>query len=186
MKKKIVYVFIDSANLWEAQKSKRRLLDYQKLEVYVKQRYSATKIKVFYYEAYPADGTRSYSLEGKHKFYVFLKKSLKFEVRTKPLKRISIRTDADQMMIQEKGNMDVEMAIDAVHNAKHYDTAVFLTGDSDFYALVKYLRARSKKVFIMSSKSSVSKELRVGGDGYMDITRIPTIWGNQLQHRPKK
>ena len=38
----------------------------------------------------------------------------------------------------------------------------------------------------MSSKSSVSKELRVGGDGYMDITRIPTIWGNQLQHRPKK
>ncbi len=82
--------------------------------------------------------------------------------------------------------MDVEMTIDVVHHAEHYDIAVFLTGDSDFYALVKYLRARNKKVFIMSSKSSVSQELRIGGDGYMDITQIPTIWGDQLQHRPKK
>ncbi len=170
---KTVYIFIDAANLWEVQKSKRRLLDYQKLETYIKQRYSAIQTKVFYYEAYPADGTRPYSLAGKHKFYVFLKKRLGFEVRTKPLKRINIQTEANQMMVQEKGNMDVEMTIDIVHHAEHYDIAVLLTGDSDFYALLKYLRARDKKVFIMSSKSSVSQELRTGGDGYMDITQIP-------------
>ncbi len=52
---KTVYIFIDAANLWEVQKSKRRLLDYQQLETYIKQRYSATQTKVFYYEAYPAD-----------------------------------------------------------------------------------------------------------------------------------
>ncbi len=65
---KATYIFIDVANLWEAQKSKRRLLDYQKLESYIKQRYSATQTKVFYYEAYPADGTRPYSLTSKHNF----------------------------------------------------------------------------------------------------------------------
>lgn len=82
--------------------------------------------------------------------------------------------------------MDVEMTIDAVHHAKNYDMAVFLTGDSDFYALVKYLRTTGKKIFVISSKSSVSQELRTGTDGYTNIIQIPTIWGNKLQRRSKK
>ena len=182
---RVVYVFIDVANLWEAQKSKLRLLDYQKLTRYIRQQYNASKVKIFYYEAYPATGTRPYSLVGKHRFHGFLKKSLGFEVRTKPLKRINVQTE-DAQFVQEKGNMDVEMTIDAVHHAKNYDLAILLTGDSDFYELVKYLRAAGKKIFIMSSESSVSRELRTGADGYTDITQIPTIWGNKLRRRPKK
>ena len=183
--KRVVYVFIDAANLWEAQKSKRRLLDYRKLAAYIRQRYNAAEIKVFYYDAYPEEGTRSYSLDGQHKFYTFLKKGLKFIVRKKKLKRINIRTAGGQV-VQEKGNMDVEMTIDAVHHADSYDLAVFLTGDSDFHALVKYLKSRDKKVFIIASKASISKELRTGADGYTNITQIATIWGGELRHRPKK
>ena len=183
--KRVVYVFIDAANLWEAQKSKRRLLDYRKLAAYIKQRHNAAEIKVFYYDAYPEEGTRSYSLDGQHKFYTFLKKSLKFIVRKKKLKRITIRTVGGQV-VQEKGNMDVEMTIDAVHHANSYDLAVFLTGDSDFHALVKYLKSRNKKVFIIASRASISKELRTGADGYTNITQIPTIWGGELRHRSKK
>ncbi len=100
--RKIVYVFIDAANLWEAQKSKRRLLDYRKLAAYIRQRYNASEMKVFYYDAYPEEGTRSYSLDGQHKFYTFLKKGLKFIIRKKKLKRINIRTAAGQV-VQEKG-----------------------------------------------------------------------------------
>jgi len=45
--------------------------------------------QVFYYTAYPAEGTRSYSLDGKHKFFTFLKKGLGFVVRKKELKRFT-------------------------------------------------------------------------------------------------
>ncbi len=125
MSRNNVYVFIDASNLWEVQKSKGRFFDYEKLRLFIKDKFNATAIKVFYYTAYPADGTRDYSLDGKHKFFTFLKKGLGFEVRKKELKRIPIITDEGQS-IQEKGNMDVEMTIDAMYHFKKYDTTVFL------------------------------------------------------------
>lgn len=185
-KSKIVFVFIDASNLWAAQKAKGKFLDYGKLVGYIKTKFNINSIRVFYYTAYPADGTRSYSLEGKHKFYTFLKKGLDFIVRKKELKRISV-TDEHGESIQEKGNMDVEMTIDALHHARKYDTAVFFTGDSDFLALVTYLRKGGKQVFIFSSKNNVSQELRTGADGYFDVLNLETdVWGRDLRHRSEK
>jgi len=69
-----LYVFIDSSNLWAAQKSKQRLLDYEKILNYIKNNFKPKILKVFYYTAYPARGTRSYSLDNKHNFFTFLKK----------------------------------------------------------------------------------------------------------------
>src|ERR1035437_5439545 len=86
----IICVFIDASNLWEAQKARGRFLDYEKLVAYIKEKYVGTSIKTFYYTAYPAEGTRSYSLDGKHRFYTFLKKGLGFQVRKKELKRIAV------------------------------------------------------------------------------------------------
>jgi uncharacterized LabA/DUF88 family protein len=178
-------VFIDASNLWQAQKAKGKFLDYSKIAACIKQKFEGTAIRVFYYTAYPADGTRNYSIEGKHKFYTFLKKGLGFEVRKKPLKRISV-IDEEGESIEEKGNMDVEMTIDAIHHMGKYHIAVFFTGDSDFLALVTYLRRGGKKVYIFSSKNNVSQELRTGGDGYFDILMMPEdIWGRELHHRPK-
>jgi uncharacterized LabA/DUF88 family protein len=113
-------VFIDASNLWEAQKAKGKFLDYEKTVIYIKSQYQVTSVRVFYYTAYPAEGTRAYSLDGKHKFFTFLKKGLKFEVRKKPLKRITV-IDEHGEAIQEKGNMDVEMTIDAIHHSDNFD-----------------------------------------------------------------
>ena len=184
-----IYVFIDASNLWEAQKAKGKLFDYEKLRKFLKNRFNATSIEVFYYSAYPAVGTRSYSLDGRHKFFTFLKKGLGFIVRKKELKRISVVTETGQS-IEEKGNMDVEMTIDAIHHLKKYQTAVFFTGDSDFLALVTYLRNRGKKVYIFSSRNNISEELRTGGDGYFDVLKDEDIeediWGKELKHRLEK
>ena len=79
--------------------------------------------------------------------------------------------------------MDVEMTIDVLHYLGKYNIAVFFTGDSDFLALVSYLRNRGKKVYIFSSQNSVSEELRTGGDGYFDVKNINKIWGKDLRHR---
>ena len=183
--KNTVYIFIDASNLWEAQKARGRLFDYEKLKKYLKEKFNASIIKIFYYSAYPAEGTRDYSLDGRHKFFTFLKKGLGFVVRKKELKRISVVT-LDGQSIEEKGNMDVEITIDVLHHIKKYNIAIFFTGDSDFLALVSYLRSGGKKVFIFSSRNNVSEELRTGADGYTDVLLVEDdIWGRELQHRPK-
>ena len=176
-------MFIDASNLWQAQKVKGRFLDYEKTVNYIKNEFKATEIKVFYYTAYPANGTRAYSLDAKHKFFTFLKKGLKFIVRKKELKRIKCSSESGEI-IEEKGNMDVELTIDAIYHSKKYDIAVLFTGDSDFLALITHLRVGGKKVYIISSKNNISEELRTGADGYFDILKIENnIWGTELKHR---
>ena len=89
--------------------------------------------------------------------------------------------------IEEKGNMDVEITIDALHHLGKYDTAVFFSGDSDFLALVSYLRHAGKRIYIFSSRNNISEELRTGSDGYFDVLRLEAdIWGRELQHRAEK
>jgi uncharacterized LabA/DUF88 family protein len=181
----VAYVFIDASNLWQAQKAKGKMFDYEKLKVFLKTMFAANELQVFYYTAYPADGTRGYSTDGKHKFFTYLKKGLGFVVQKKELKRIVIHNELGDS-IQEKGNMDVEMTIDAIHHSDKYNTAVFFTGDSDFLALVTYIKNKGKKVYVFSSKNNVSQELRTGGDGYFDVLDIQEdIWGRDLQRRRK-
>lgn len=177
-----IYVFIDASNLWNAMKAKGRFLDFEKTIKHIKEKFSGTSIKAFYYTAYPAEGTRSYSLDGKHKFFTYLNKGLGFAVIKKELKRIRVVNEHGEA-IEEKGNMDVEMTIDVMLHFKKYDTTVFFTGDSDFLALVTYLKNHGKKVYVCSSKNNVSEELRTGTDGYADILDIDGIWGKELKHR---
>ncbi|MDP3948520.1 MAG: NYN domain-containing protein [bacterium] len=184
--KPTVYVFIDASNLWAAQKVKGRMFDFQKLKVFLNDKHAAKDTKIFYYTAYPSDGTRDYNLDGRHKFYTYLKKGLGFTVRKKELKRIAIHTDEGDSF-EEKGNMDVEMTIDALHHMNKYDIAVLFSGDSDFLALVNYLKQGGKKIYVYSSKNNISEELRTGGDGYTDVLKIANdIWGRELRHREQK
>ncbi len=181
-----VYVFIDASNLWEAQKAKGKFFDYEKLVKYIQNKYQADIVKVYYYSAYPKDGTRAYDLDSKHKFLTFLKKGLGFEVRKKELKRINVISDHGES-VQEKGNMDVEITIDAIHHKSKYDIAILLSGDSDFLALITYLKNSGKEVYIFSSKNNISQELRTGGNGYCDILTInEDIWGRKLKFRKSK
>lgn len=178
-----VYIFIDASNLWAAQKVKGKFFDFEKLKKFLKKKYNAKSIEIFYYTAYPANGTRDYDLNGRHKFFTYLKKGLGIFVIKKELKRIQIRSNEGDL-IEEKGNMDVEMTIDAIHNKNNYSIAVLFSGDSDFLALVTYLKNINKKVYVYSSKNNVSEEMRTGSDGYTDILLIKDdIWGRDLKHR---
>jgi len=182
---KRICVFIDASNLWESQKARGKFFDYQKLRDFLKTKFGGSSITVFFYTAYPAEGTRDYSMDGRHKFYTFLKKGLNFNVRKKELKRIVVTTKVGEA-IEEKGNMDVEITIDALHNKDKYNIAVFFSGDSDFLALISYLRRGGKKVYVFSSRNNISEELRTGSDGYTDVLTVKEdIWGRDLVHREK-
>ncbi len=130
--KRTVYVFIDASNVWQAQKTKGKLFDFEKVKIFLKKRFNADVMEIFYYTAYPANGTRDYDLSSRHKFFTFLKRGLGFVVRKKELKRIQVVTEAGQS-IEEKGNMDVEITIDALHHCGKYDVAILFSGDSDFF-----------------------------------------------------
>lgn len=115
-----------------------------------------------------------------------MKKGLDFVVRKKELKRILVH-NGECDLIKEKGNMDVEMTIDAIHFKKEYNEAILFTGDSDFLALINYLKNADKKVYIYSSDNNISNELRTGGDGYFDVLKIEDdIWGHDLRYRNQK
>lgn len=138
---------------------------------------------VYYYDAYPDQKTREYSVEGKFKSYVYLEKALKFIVRKKPLKQIRIITENGDI-VQEKGNMDVEIAIDVVNQLNNYDKAILFTGDSDFLALIRFARNKGKQVYVYSSRNNVSTELRTGADGYTDaLTIVDDIWRSKVRRR---
>lgn len=175
-KNEIIYVFIDASNLWEVQKSKGKLFDYRKFTNFIKNKFDVDDAKIFYYSAYPGEGTRENGILSKQKFFLFLENSLGFTVRKKKLKRIIIYSN-NRKVIMEKGNMDVEITIDAIHNIDKYNTAILCSGDSDFLALVGHLKVFGKKVYIFSSVKNISEELRTGGDGYFEILDIEdNIW----------
>lgn len=183
--KRVVYVFIDASNLWAVQKAKGQLFDLAKLKKYIKDKHTATEIRIYYYDAYPAPETREYSVDGKFRFYVYLEKALKFVVRKKPLKQIKIDSEHG-LVVQEKGNMDVEMAIDVVNQLDRYDEAVLFSGDSDFLALVRFARNKGRKVHVYSSRNNVSSELRTGADSYTDVLAITQdIWRAEVRRRSK-
>ncbi len=185
------YVFLDVANIWSSQKSKGHLLDYSNLKKTIqnslneKLKSDVEVEKIFYYEAFPENNTREYNTDGTHKFMTYLKKGLGFEIRKKPIKQIR-REEDGKIFIVEKGNMDIEIAIDALHHKEKYDLAVFFTGDSDFFPLIKYLMARKKESYIFSSDNNVSQELRTGANGYFNILKIEGFWGEKIKHRGDK
>ncbi|MFZ1801695.1 MAG: NYN domain-containing protein [Candidatus Saccharimonadales bacterium] len=182
---KRVSVFIDASNLWAVQKVRGQYLDLKQLKEYLKIAHGATTMVLYYYDAYPETGTRDYDTSGKHAFYTYLKKGLGFIVRKKPLKQLHITTDQG-VVVQEKGNMDVELVIDAVNKVEKYDEAILFSGDSDFLALVRFIRNRGKKVYVYSTRTNISKELLTGGDGYRDILNIKdNIWRGKIEHRNK-
>ncbi len=184
-----LFVFIDASNIWAAQKSKKKLFDFSKLKNHIEKEYQVSdkNLHIFYYVAYPDIGTRKYDISVKHNFFVFLKKRLSFIVVKKPLKRIKAQDDKGNNFVMEKGNMDVEITIDAIHNIKEYDLAILFTGDSDFLPLIKYIQKTGKKVYIYSSRNNVSTELRIGANKYIDILRVKDdIWGKKLKHKDKK
>ena len=182
-----IAVFIDAANLWSSYKSMEKMLELKKLASFLAKKFNADIFRIFYYVAYPKEGTREKDkIVRLHKFLFFLEKGLKFVVIKKPLKTILLRNKDGNVIIDEetkepqtveKGNLDVEIAMDVMKFSTAFEIGIFFTGDSDFLPLISHLRnlKSSKKVYIFSTKDCVSEELKNGVDGYFDLSDCPEI-----------
>lgn len=60
-----------------------------------------------------------------------------------------------------KGNVDAELVLQAMIDFPNYDEAVIITGDGDFYCLVKYLNDQNKlKRLLIPNSKRYSKLLK--------------------------
>jgi uncharacterized LabA/DUF88 family protein len=75
-----------------------------------------------------------------------------------------------------KGNMDVELAVDATELANRVDHIVLFSGDGDFRSLVEAVQRRGVRVTVISTISiqppMIADELRRQADVFTDLTQL--------------
>ena len=75
-----------------------------------------------------------------------------------------------------KGNMDIELAVDAMELAEHIDQMVLFSGDGDFRSLVEAVQRRGVRVTVISTISSqppmIADELRRQADVFIDLVEL--------------
>jgi len=75
-----------------------------------------------------------------------------------------------------KGNMDIELAVDAMELSEYLDHVVLFSGDGDFRSLVEALQHKGKRVSVVSTLATnppmVADELRRQADQFIDLANI--------------
>lgn len=141
-----VYVFIDAANVLYSQKTLGWRLDYQKLKFYLQKECDLQGL--YFYTGKMSD-------YGKQSEFLAKMKEYGYNVKSKEIKLIKLTKDT----YERKGNLDVELVIDALKNIDNFDTCILMSGDSDFASLVDELKAKNKWVIVLSTKGHISREL---------------------------
>ena len=87
-----------------------------------------------------------------------------------------------------KGNMDIELAIDALDLAPHVDHIVLFSGDGDFKPLVKSLQRKGVRVSVASTIRSqppmISDELRRQADNFIELDDLREVIGRPPRETP--
>jgi uncharacterized LabA/DUF88 family protein len=75
-----------------------------------------------------------------------------------------------------KGDMDIEIAVDAMELAEHVDQIILLSGDGDFRPLVAAIQRRGVHVTVMSTiktqPAMIADELRRQADVFTDLVDL--------------
>lgn len=169
-----VVAFIDGANLYATSKAIGIDIDYRQLLEEFQRR--CRFLRAYYYTAYVEDQEFS-SIRPLIDWLDYNG----YTVVTKPAKEY---TDAAGRR-KVKGNMDIEMTVDALDLSPHFDHFFLFSGDGDFTALVAALQRRGKKVTVASTMSTstpmISDELRRKADFFLDVKELTEEFGRPQQ-----
>ena len=109
-----------------------------------------------------------------------------FTTVTKPMKEYT-----DSMGRRKvKGNMHIELAVDAMEIAPRVDHIVLFSGDGDFVPLIASLQRQGVRVSIVSTQRSptpmISDELRRQADNFIDLKVLQDVIGRPLREMPSE
>jgi len=174
-----IALFIDGANLYATAKALAFDIDYKRLLKEFQGR--GRLVRAFYYTALIEDQEYS-SIRPLIDWLDYNG----YRVVTKPTKEFVDSTGRRKV----KGNMDIELAIDALELAPFIDHAVIFSGDGDFRSLVEALQRRGVRVSVVSTITSqppmVADELRRQCDEFVDIAHLISRIGRDPQERAER
>ncbi len=163
-------LFIDGANLYATARALGFDIDYKLLRQEFERR--GKLLRAFYYTALLE--TEEYS---PIRPLVDWLNYNGFSLVTKPAKEF---TDALGRR-KVKGNMDIELAVDAMELAPRLDHAVLFSGDGDFRPLVESLQRQGVRVSVVSTIRSqppmIADELRRQADNFIELDALREIVG---------
>ena len=160
-----IALFIDGANLYATAKSLGFDIDYKRLlrEFQAKGRL----IRAFYYTALIEDQEYS-SIRPLIDWLDYNG----YAVVTKPTKEFVDSLGRRKV----KGNMDIELAVDAMEMAEHIDHMVLFSGDGDFRSLVEAVQRKGVRVSVISTITTqppmIADELRRQADEFIDLIHL--------------
>ena len=143
-----IALFIDGANLYATAKTLGFEIDYRRLLKEFQSR--GTLLRAFYYTAVIEDSEFT-SIRPlidwlDYNGYTVVTKATKEFIDASGRRKI-------------KGNMDVELAVDALELAPHLDGMVLFSGDGDFRSLVEAVQRRGVHATVVSTISSQPTDL---------------------------
>ncbi|WOH62534.1 NYN domain-containing protein [Bradyrhizobium sp. BWC-3-1] len=172
-----IALFIDGANLYATTKTLGFDIDYKRLLTEFQSR--GTLLRAFYYTAIIEDQEYS-SIRPLIDWLDYNG----FTVVTKPTKEY---VDAGGRR-KVKGNMDIEIVVNAMELAEHIDQMVLFSGDGDFRSLVEAVQRRGVQVTVISTIASqppmIADELRRQADVFTDLIELRAKIGRDPSERP--
>lgn len=174
-----IAMFIDGANLYATSRALGFDIDYRKLLTSFQKH--AYLLRAYYYTALVEDQEYS-SIRPLIDWLDYNG----YKVVTKPAKEFTDSTGRRKI----KGNMDIELTIDALELVDVIDHYVLFSGDGDFRTLVEALQRRGRKVSIVSTIQSqppmISDELRRQADNFIDLASLQNEVGREQSERPAR
>ncbi|MFK8251146.1 LabA-like NYN domain-containing protein [Ancylobacter terrae] len=169
-------LFIDGANLYSATKSLGFDIDYKRLLKEFQSR--GYVLRAFYYTTLVEDSEYS-SIRPLLDWLDYNG----YSVVTKPAREF---TDS-QGRRRIRGNMDIELAVNAMETAAHVDHIVLFSGDGDFRSLVEAIQRKGVRVSVVSTVSTqppmISDDLRRQADAFIDLTELQSRIGRDPSER---
>ena len=86
-----------------------------------------------------------------------------------------------------KGNMDLDLAIDAMELAASVDHFVLFSGNGDFRVLVEALQRKGRRVTVVSTTATqppmIADELRRQADNFLELKTLKKEFGRDIPDR---
>ncbi|MEQ8402523.1 MAG: NYN domain-containing protein [Roseitalea porphyridii] len=174
-----IALFIDGANLYAAAKALGFDIDYRKLLEHFQKR--GYLLRAYYYTALIEDQEYS-SIRPLIDWLDYNG----YKVITKPAKEFTDSSGRRKV----KGNMDIELTIDAMELSRSIDHAVLFSGDGDFRVLVDALQRNGCKVSVVSTMASqppmIADDLRRNADHFIDLKSLEDQIGRTHSERASR
>ena len=171
-----IALFIDGANLYATAKALGFDIDYRRLLTDFQNR--GTLVRAFYYTAIIEDQEYS-SIRPlidwlNYNGYTVVTKATKEFIDASGRRRV-------------KGNMHVELAVDAMGLTEYIDQMVLFSGDGDFRSLVAAVQRRGVRVTVVSTIGTqppmIADDLRRQADVFIDLRELqPRISRDPSEH----